>query len=139
MEVLIYLAVLTCLLASGTIAAAAGPEVEHVGSAWDGTAATGPAVGARPAIKPHFLGAVAGATEQPTSGARVEKVLAGSPAEQAGLRPGDVITRLGPIAVRSARDLDTALRTLIPGQPVEVVLERDGKEVRTTATLIGRR
>lgn len=56
-----------------------------------------------------------------------------SPAAQAGLLAGDVITAIGERAVRSAADVLTALSEL-DGSPVEVKLRRGGEErsVRVT-------
>jgi S1-C subfamily serine protease len=53
-------------------------------------------------------------------GARVVSVASVSPAQAAGLVPGDVITEIGGVAVRSAANLDAALRRRHPGDRVEV-------------------
>jgi S1-C subfamily serine protease len=68
-------------------------------------------------------------------GAVVVTVTGGGPADQAGVRPGDVITRLGDGAVRSTDALAAALTTLQPGQQVKVVYLRDDKETTVTVTL----
>jgi S1-C subfamily serine protease len=58
----------------------------------------------------------------------VQLVLAGAPAEQAGVKPGDVLVSVD--GVRPA-DLPTAVRVigaLRPGQKARVVVKRDGRE-----------
>jgi S1-C subfamily serine protease len=59
----------------------------------------------------------------PGAGARVRSVRAGSPADQAGLEPGDVVITAGGHDVRSDEDLRAALST--PGRQA-VAVRRDG-------------
>jgi regulator of sigma E protease len=61
--------------------------------------------------------------------ATVGAVLPGSPAEQAGVRPGDVITRLGSADVATWEQLDMAVAAR-PEREVELVVQRDGREER---------
>jgi Zn-dependent M28 family amino/carboxypeptidase len=63
-------------------------------------------------------------------GVLLEGVLAGSPAERAGLAAGDRIVRLGDEDVGSLADLARVLKSLTPGQAVKVVSFR-GEEERT--------
>jgi putative serine protease PepD len=56
------------------------------------------------------------------TGATVESVAPGGAAEQAGIRPGDVIVRFGDVRVTNAIELQAAVRSSVPGQPVEVEL-----------------
>lgn len=64
---------------------------------------------------------------QPTTrGALIVRVFSGSPAEQAGLRAGDVITAVSGRAVDSREAFSTATATLAPGQPVELSYSRNG-------------
>jgi S1-C subfamily serine protease len=53
-------------------------------------------------------------------GAQIQSVLAGSPAEAAGLAQGDVITSLNGAAIGSSADLRTAVVTLTPGTTVDI-------------------
>lgn len=53
-------------------------------------------------------------------GAQVQRVLAGSPAAAAGLRPGDVVTALGSAPITSTNALSAALATHKPGDNVSV-------------------
>jgi len=65
------------------------------------------------------------------AGAYVGKVTAGSPADQAGLRAGDVILTLNRQPVRDASDIERALRALAPGeQEVDITWWHDGRELR---------
>ncbi len=60
-------------------------------------------------------------------GARVETVVADSPAAEAGLREGDVIVGLGGEIVRGPRGLTTRLKTHAPGDRVDLSVLRDGR------------
>ena len=75
------------------------------------------------------LGGVSG------SGAFVTSVSPGTPAEAAGLRPGDVITAVGGDKVTSSDELGTAIRKRKPGDAVEVRWQRAGAERSATVTL----
>ena len=68
-------------------------------------------------------------------GAVVFEVTPGSPAENAGLRRGDVITRFAGKPVRTAAELVELVRAQKPGDEVEVVYVRFGNEGRTKLTL----
>jgi aminopeptidase N len=61
-------------------------------------------------------------------GVRLSGVSAGSPAERAGLKAGDVIVAIDERRVSSLRDLSTHLRTLSPGDAVTIRFMRDAKE-----------
>lgn len=56
----------------------------------------------------------------------VQRVLAASPAEQAGLRPGDRITRIGEHRIADEQALGRHLASLRIGQTVTIRVERDG-------------
>ena len=62
-------------------------------------------------------------------------VEARGPASKAGLRPGDVITRLDNQPVTSAYALVDAIRSLPPGLRVRVTFVRDGAAFRTSLVL----
>jgi serine protease Do len=59
-------------------------------------------------------------------GLRVVEVLSGSPAEQAGLRSGDVLLRVGSRAVSNAESLQKLLFAEAIGVPMNIAVLRDG-------------
>lgn len=69
-------------------------------------------------------------------GAAISEVQPGSPAAQAGLRKGDVVTALNGRAVRSAAELRARLGVLPVGSALDLSLRR-GIEVRTVKARIG--
>ena len=69
------------------------------------------------------------------TGVRITGVRTGSPAEQAGLKAGDVITAIGAKAVANLFDMTDALRSHQPGDTVVIVVRRDGAEQRVSAVL----
>ncbi len=71
-----------------------------------------------------------------TRGALVARVFSGSPAQRAGLRPGDVITSVDGKPVDSREAFSTFTATAAPNQPISVVVSRDGspRTVQVRAT-----
>ena len=69
------------------------------------------------------------------AGAQVAAVAPGSPAAHAGIRPGDVITRLGSTKITSVTDLVTATSSHKPGDRVTVTITRSGKQTTQGVTL----
>jgi serine protease DegQ len=64
----------------------------------------------------------------PHSGVIITGVLQNGPAASAGIRPGDVITRVGGQEVRNVAQLLSAVAALPPGTPATLeVVRRDGK------------
>ncbi|MFI8518620.1 S1C family serine protease [Streptomyces sp. NPDC085481] len=62
-------------------------------------------------------------------------VTAGGPAAQAGIRPGDVITKVDGQRVHSGEELIVKIRAHRPGDRLKLTLTRDGKEQTKTLTL----
>lgn len=81
-----------------------------------------------------YLGTIPDMTGSP-GGVRITGVRAGSPAEQAGLKAGDVITAIGSKQVANLFDMTEALRSHQAGDTVLIVTKRDGAERRLTAVL----
>jgi len=81
-----------------------------------------------------YLGTIPDMTGSP-GGVRITGVRAGSPAEQAGLKAGDVITVIGAKVVANLYDMTDALRSHQAGDTVVIVVKRDGGEQRVTAVL----
>jgi putative serine protease PepD len=69
------------------------------------------------------------------SGAQVQSVVSGGPADRAGIRQGDVITRIDGVRVDEPSDVTQALSDDKPGKVVTVELRRDGSSVTVSATL----
>src|SRR6266513_689788 len=68
-----------------------------------------------------------------SDGVRINGVRAGSPAEQAGLKAGDVIMAIGSKHIGNLYDMTDALRSHQAGDTVVIVSKRDGVERRATA------
>ena len=71
-------------------------------------------------------------------GVRLAGVTPGSPADEAGVKKGDVVVEFGGTPVKDLYEYTDALLAHHPGDTVQVVVEREGKRVTLTATL-GRR
>jgi pimeloyl-ACP methyl ester carboxylesterase len=69
------------------------------------------------------------------NGIVVTKVLAGSPAEKAGLLPGDLIMKLDEFEVPDQSRLITLLRSYHAGDKLKVTLSRAGKDLQLTLAL----
>ncbi|XZG70069.1 Do family serine endopeptidase [Chitinibacteraceae bacterium HSL-7] len=73
-----------------------------------------------------------------THGALIAGVIRNSPAARAGIRPGDVLLRIGSDAVNDAGELLNQVAALKPGHTVAITVWRSGAEV-TSDVLIGER
>jgi serine protease Do len=69
------------------------------------------------------------------AGALVSEPQANSPAANAGIASGDVITSLDGAAVRDARELARKIGTMAPGTSVKLGMIHDGQEKTVTLTL----
>ena len=93
--------------------------------------------GTAPAATPGYgayLGTIPDMTDNP-GGVRLVGVRAGSPAEKAGLRGDDIITRIGSTEVPDLQAMTDALRSHKPGDLVEIVIRRGTEVTRLKATL----
>jgi putative serine protease PepD len=75
------------------------------------------------------------ATGSVTDGAKVESVVAGGPADRAGLRAGDVIIRVGKQAVSTPEDVAKAIVAQRPGDKIDIEIRRNGATETIKATL----
>jgi len=88
-------------------------------------------------------GPVAGSTIQQivpgelTAGAVVVEVTTGSPAEQAGLQAGDVITAVDNQPVDAEHDLASLITAHKPDDTVSLTVERSGEEARDVTVELG--
>jgi S1-C subfamily serine protease len=87
--------------------------VNQIASGQDaGTVRVGPA---------GYLGIkVADAESGSTTGKTITQVVAGSPADEAGVVSGSKLTRVGDTAIRASANLATVIRALEPGQQVTI-------------------
>ncbi|WP_035280157.1 S1C family serine protease [Brevibacterium album] len=70
--------------------------------------------------------------------AQVQEVESGTPAEQAGLQPGDEIIAVGDKPVNSGVSMQALVRSAAPGDTVEVTVVRGGSEEKLSVTLAAR-
>jgi serine protease Do len=88
-------------------------------------------------------GSVAGSTAQQiapgelVTGAVIVEVTAGSPAEQAGLQAGDIITAVDGQPVDAENDLASRITAHQPGDTVSLTVERSGEEARDVSVTLG--
>jgi len=80
-----------------------------------------------------FLGVSSRKAEK--GGATVLEVTKGSPADKAGIKKGDIITKLNDTKIESPDALYEAVHGYKPGDKVKVSFTRDGKPQTVTATL----
>jgi PDZ domain len=73
--------------------------------------------------------------EEAANGVSVIRVSRGSPAEEAGIRDGDVITEVDGEAVTTPDELADAIRAHDPGDEVTITYTRDGGTNETTVRL----
>jgi serine protease Do len=69
------------------------------------------------------------------AGAIVDQVTPGTPAAEAGLKPGDVITKLDGQPIKDASDLTRRIGSFKPGDKVELTYLRDGADKTASITL----
>lgn len=79
-----------------------------------------------------FLGVM---TEKTDDGAKITDVTDESAAAKAGLKEGDIITKIGDDKIATSDDLYKAIGKHNPDEKVNITYKRDGKEATTTATL----
>jgi len=94
-----------------------------------GAAATAPSPGYG-----AYLGTVPDMAGNP-GGVRLVGVRAGSPAEKAGLRGDDIITRIGDAEIADLQAMTDALRSHQAGDTVDIVVRRGDRVTKVRATL----
>lgn len=68
-------------------------------------------------------------------GTVISKVMPDSPAAQAGLQPGDVITEVNDRKIKNAMDMRNAVGLIRIGEKLDIQLIRNGKKMRLQATI----
>jgi hypothetical protein len=82
-----------------------------------------------------YLGTMPDYASESKDGLRLAGVSPGGPAEKGGLKEGDVITRFAGKAVGTIYDFMESLGQHKPGEKVELVVKRDGKDLKLQVTL----
>jgi len=80
-----------------------------------------------------YLGTIPDYTTEGT-GVKLSGVRAGGPADKAGLKGGDVIVKFGGQKITNIYDYTYALDAVKIGEPIEVVVLREGTRVQLTVT-----
>jgi serine protease Do len=68
-------------------------------------------------------------------GALIAQVNANSPAEAAGLKPGDIILKINDTSITQATQVKTTVSLLRVGSTAKIILKRSGKTMTLTATV----
>jgi serine protease Do len=69
------------------------------------------------------------------NGVIVTEVQAGGPADQAGIKPRDIITTIDGHSIKDGDDMVNEISGRLPGTPLRLGFLRDGKQVDTTVTV----
>ena len=86
-------------------------------------------------INRGWLGLEIGPAENDQSGAEVASVVVNSPADEAGLTDGDIVTKLNDKTIDSPKTLSRLVGNLEPGDKVRIEYLRDGKQLETSTVL----
>jgi S1-C subfamily serine protease len=81
------------------------------------------------------LAAHAGQSDTPTEGAVVAEVASGSPAEQAGIQKGDIVTAVDGKSIRSATHLRNSVGLTPVRHRIQLTLVRNGIEKAVSVRL----
>ena len=126
---------LTVELATGVVRRLAGSEAARLTavaqarpSSGGGSASSGSGYGAA------YLGSIPDMTPR-DAGVRLTGVRAGSPAEEGGLRGGDIVVEFAGESIADIYAYTYALRDQAPGDTVQIVVDRDGERVTLNVTL----
>jgi len=88
----------------------------------------------RPGSRPYF-GSIPDLGSDKKNGLALTGVASGGPAEQGGVKAGDVIVQLGPHKIEGIDDFDLALRKFSAGDTVPVVVLRGNERLTLNVTL----
>src|SRR5581483_9253041 len=83
---------------------------------------------------PGYLGVTSADAENGT-GAKIASVTQGAPAEEAGLKAGDVVTAVDKAPVKKSEDFSNAIGSHKPGDKVTIALVRAGKPITVAVVL----
>gem|GEM_PF-434575 len=86
-------------------------------------------------VQTGYLGVTMGEPTGGQDGALVQEVASGSPADKAGLRPGDLVVGIDGQPVADYGELGARIRAHKPGDKITLEVARGGNETAITATL----
>ena len=86
-------------------------------------------------VRHAYLGVSTSDLGTGTAGALIQSVSSSGPAARAGLRSGDVVTRIGAAAIKGTNDLVAAVAAHAPGDRVQVTVKRGSGTQTVTVTL----
>ncbi len=81
------------------------------------------------------MGTMPDYADESKNGLKLADVRSGGPAAKAGIKGGDVITKVGGKAIGTIYDFMESLSRYKPGDKVDVVVKRDGKDLTLPVTL----
>jgi serine protease Do len=61
-----------------------------------------------------------------TTGVLIQEVLPNSPAQKAGLEPGDVVVKVGDATIKDGTEVQAAIDKTKPGQTIAFTVDRQG-------------
>jgi hypothetical protein len=93
-----------------------------------------PQMGGGAAARRLYTGMIPDFTAADVKGMKVSGAQSGSPAEKAGIQPGDVIVRFAGQEINGLEDYAVVLRAVKPDVTVEIVVLRDGVETALSIT-----
>jgi len=74
-------------------------------------------------------------SDSDSGGAKIESVEAGSPADQAGIKAGDVVTKVGDRPIKGAEDLIGTIQGSTVGSALRLTVQQNGSEKTVTVTV----
>jgi putative serine protease PepD len=86
-------------------------------------------------VRHAYLGVSTSDVGTGTAGALIQSVSSSGPAAAAGLRSGDVVTRIGSATIKGTNDLVAAVAAHAPGDRVQVTVKRGANTQTMTVTL----
>lgn len=94
-----------------------------------------PQAGPTATAEPGYLGVVADDRQEKGAGVRIVELAGGGPAEQAGLKTDDLITRINGTPIHDQNDMGPVLEKLASGAKVKFTVERGGQQQTVEVTL----
>ena len=94
-----------------------------------------PPINIAPTLRYPVIGAKVQTGRDEGTGAAIDEVVDGTPADRSGLQKGDVVTKVDGERVTDGISLIVAIRSHQPGETLEFTVERDGRERTISVTL----